>query len=108
MSHVRFGVVAGLVFGLVDALPMLAIEMPDRGMAITAAFINRFAIGFLIPNLSIKTAGWLRGLLVGFLLSLPEAIITGVWAPILGIGVVGGAVIGAILGRWEARQAVSE
>ncbi|MFH1689760.1 MAG: hypothetical protein ABIE42_05915 [Candidatus Eisenbacteria bacterium] len=108
MSRVRFGIVAGLVFGLVDALPMFAMDIPDRGMAIAAAFLNRSAIGFLIPNLSIKMPGWFRGVLVGFLVSLPEAIITRVWGPILGIGVVGGAVIGIILGRWEAREAASE
>ena len=104
MNRLGFGIIAGLVFAVLDALPMFGMDIPDRGLAITAAFINRFAIGFLIPNLSLRVPAWLRGLLVGLLLSLPEAIITATWGPILGIGVVGGLVIGITLGTWEARR----
>ncbi|WP_257000242.1 hypothetical protein [Neobacillus jeddahensis] len=40
----------------------------------------------------------MKGVLTGFLLSLPEAIITKAYAPIIGFGVIGGAIIGWILG----------
>jgi hypothetical protein len=43
-------------------------------------------------------SGLLKGVIIGFLLSLPEAIITKVYGPILGLAVIGGAVIGWILG----------
>jgi hypothetical protein len=41
--------------------------------------------------------GWATGLLTGLLLSLPDAIITKAYAPILIVGTIGGAVIGWIV-----------
>jgi hypothetical protein len=43
MKKIKYGIVAGLVFAIVDIIPMLFIEMPDRRMAFIGAFINRFA-----------------------------------------------------------------
>jgi hypothetical protein len=44
--------------------------------------------------------GWLISLTIGILLSLPPAIITKVFAPILGIGAVGGVIIGLIRAKF--------
>lgn len=41
--------------------------------------------------------GWLAGLFFGVLLSAPSAIVTKAWAPILGMGAVGGTIIGLIV-----------
>jgi hypothetical protein len=103
VNRLRFGVVAGLVFGLLDILPMLAMELPSKSSAVAAAFVNRFAIGLLVPLVVLPGPGWVRGLVIGVLLSVPDAIITGAWAPILGIGTIGGAVIGAVVGRAEQK-----
>ena len=43
--------------------------------------------------------GWLRGIIVGLLISIPDAIITKAYAPILATGVIGGAIIGALAPR---------
>ncbi len=99
MSRIKTGLVTGLVFGVLDIIPMLFMDLPDRNIAIIGAFLNRFAIGFLIPNTTLPLPGWLTGLLVALLLSLPDAIITGAYAPILGLGMVGGMVIGSIVNR---------
>nr|HPL89882.1 hypothetical protein [Caldisericia bacterium] len=64
---------------------------------ISSAFIDRFAIGFIIPNLELGINPILTGFLVGLVLSLPSAIITRVYAPIIGTGAVGGAVIGFVV-----------
>ena len=40
------------------------------------------------------------GLLFGLLLSIPDAIITKSYAPIMGMGALGGAIIGFIVGRF--------
>jgi hypothetical protein len=40
------------------------------------------------------------GLMVGVLLSLPDAVITRAYGPILVLGAIGGAVIGWLIGRW--------
>jgi len=48
MSRVLLGVICGLVFGAIDVGIMLPMSFPDKKTAITAAFIARFGIGFVI------------------------------------------------------------
>lgn len=100
MNTILLGTICGLVFGILDVLIMIPLEFEDRRAAMAGAFANRFGIGFVIGAITLPLAPWLSGLLVGFLLSLPDAIITKAWAPILGIGIVGGAVIGLVVGAW--------
>lgn len=99
MSKVKVGIIAGVIFGIVDIIPMMFMDLPSRNVAMAGAFVNRFAIGFLIPNTTLPLAGWVKGLLIGLLLSIPDAIITSAFAPILGFGAVGGIVIGYIVER---------
>ena len=75
---------------------MLPISFPDKRAALLGAFFNRFAIGLVIILIDIPCSGWLIGLTIGILLSLPPAIVTKVFVPILGIGAVGGVIIGLI------------
>ena len=69
-------------------------SFPHKRAALLGAFFNRFAIGFVIILIDIPCSGWLIGLTIGILLSLPPAIVTKVFVPILGIGAVGGVIIG--------------
>lgn len=91
------GLIAGGAFGLVDVLMMLPMQLPNKTAAVLGAGLNRFAIGFLIAVAVLPVPGWLKGALLGLLLSLPDAIITGTYAPILGIGVLGGVIIGWVV-----------
>jgi hypothetical protein len=100
MNAVVFGLIAGLVFGLLDVLVMIPLKMEDKPVAMAGAFAGRFAIGFLIPLIALPIPGWALGALVGLLISLPDAIITKAYAPVLGIGVVGGAAIGMAANAW--------
>ena len=100
MSKLLLGTICGLIFGGIDVLLMIPLSFSDKTAAMTGAFINRFAIGFVIGATELKLPGWARGLLFGLLLSLPDAIITKAWAPILGTGIVGGLIIGFVVGRW--------
>jgi hypothetical protein len=102
MSAIAFGAVAGLLFGALAVGLMLPMNFPDRAAALLGAFADRFAIGFLIPLVSMPGPAWARGLLVGLLLSLPSAIVTKAYLPILLVGGAGGAVIGALAGRFVA------
>ena len=79
---------------------MIPFKFPDKTAALSGAFINRFAIGAMIPLVQLPVASWLKGLGIALLLSLPDAIITKAFAPILGIGAVGGVVIGLLAGRF--------
>jgi len=96
-KSIKNGIIAGLIFGLLDIIPMFFMErFADRNSAIIGAFINRFAIGLFIFTVNFPINGWLRGIIVGLLLSLSDAIITKAYLPILGMGIIGGLVIGII------------
>ena len=100
MPPLLFAVVAGVAFGIVDVLLMIPLEFPDKRTAMLGAFLSRFAIGFLIPLTRLPLSPWLAGASIGLLVSLPEAVITKSYVPILVGGVVGGALIGWASGRW--------
>ena len=95
-KRIQLGIYSGLVFGLLAVLVMLPLEFSDKAVALTAAFVNRFAIGLLIPTATLKMPYWLQGVVIALLLSFPEALVTGSFAPILGMGVVGGLLIGLV------------
>jgi hypothetical protein len=75
---------------------MIPLAMERKRAAVIAAFINRFAIGLVIPTVDLSLPFPLTGLLVGVLFSLPEAIITKAYAPIMLFGAVGGLAVGFI------------
>jgi hypothetical protein len=64
--------------------------------AIVAAFIERFMLGFIVANIDIGRYHVITGGLLGLGLSLPTAIITRAYIPLLVMGVMGGALIGYI------------
>jgi len=100
MNRVILGAICGLVFGVVDVLIMTPLKYdnnPKRIEAMGAAFLERFMIGFLIPNVELGIHPALTGLLLGTGLSLPSAIITRVYAPIIGVGIAGSVIIGFIV-----------
>ena len=86
---------------------MLPLSFPDKQAALTGAFLNRLSIGIVIgavigaPQVErLGMPAWATGLAVGILLSLGDAVITKAYAPIIGLGAVGGAVIGCPVGRF--------
>ena len=99
MDRITLGLICGLIFGIIDVLIMLPIKVADKRKRIeslVAAFIERFMLGFIIPNISIGLHPIPSGALLGLGFSLPTAIIARAYAPIIGTGVVGGAIIGFI------------
>ena len=106
MSRIVLGSICGVIFGVLVVLMMLPMEFPDKSAALTGAFLNRFGIGFVIGAAKLPLPGWLTGIIFGLLLSLPDAIITRAYIPIIVLGVIGGAVIGFVVDRWSAPPAV--
>jgi len=99
MNKIVIGTICGLAFGIIDVLVMIPLKYENnrkRNEAMFAAFIERFMIGFLIPNVNLGIHPSLIGLLLGAGLSLPSAIITRAYAPIIGIGIVGSVIIGLV------------
>jgi len=94
MSRIVLGFLCGIAFGAFSVVTMIPLKMENKRRAMAGAFFNRFAIGFVICNAALPWPGWLNGFALGLLLSLPEAIITKKWVPILGLGEIGGAIIG--------------
>src|SRR5258708_15521392 len=99
MSRILLGTVCGLVYGALSAASMIPLSFPDKRAALLGACLNRFAIGFVIGAAHLPVPSWAQGLIFGLLLSLPDAIITKAFAPILILGAVGGTIIGLIVGR---------
>ncbi|MEO7353856.1 MAG: hypothetical protein ABIZ70_05825, partial [Gemmatimonadales bacterium] len=97
VSHLAAGIVCGLVFGALAVASMIPLAFPDKRTALTAAFVDRFAIGLVIGVVNLDWPAWSVGLFFGLLLSAPSAIVTKAWAPILGMGAVGGVAIAMIL-----------
>jgi hypothetical protein len=101
MTTLLGGVVAGLTFGAVSAALMWPMAFPDKRAAISAAFVERFAIGLVIGCVDLPWPGWVTGTVFGVLLSVPSAIITKAYKPILIMGTVGGLIIGGVLHGWK-------
>ena len=100
MSPFAFAVTAGVAFGVIDVLLMIPLNHPDKKTAMIGAFLSRFAIGFLIPLVKAPMPPWLIGGMVGLLVSLPDAVITKAYIPIIVVGVIGGTIIGWAAGKW--------
>ncbi len=103
MNRILLGILFGIVFGVLDVLLMIPISFPtakEKRIAMTGAFFDRFAIGVLIGATVLPLAPWLQGIVIGLLVSLPSAIITRNYLPILSISVIGGAISGYLIGLW--------
>ena len=101
MSRILLGTLCGLVYGALSAALMIPLSFSDKRAALLGAFLNRFAIGFVIGAARLPLPGWASGLIFGTLLSLPDAIITKTYAPILILGALGGLIIGFIVSKWR-------
>ncbi len=99
MDAVTLGLICGLVFGLFSSLIMVPMKFDsgrEKWEALSSAFVDRFMIGLIIPNVTFGLDPLISGLILGIGLSLPSAIITRAYAPIMVIGAVGGLFIGFI------------
>lgn len=100
MTRVSLGILLGLGTGIVDVLLMLPLSFPDKRAALLGAFCARFALGFFAATVRLPATPILTGVIVGVLTSVPDAIITKAYAPIMATGVVFGAIAGWIVDRW--------
>ena len=103
MTNILWGIISGVVFGAVSVGMMLPMSFPDKTAALLGAFVSRFGIGLVIGCVKMPWPGWAIGLLFGLLLSLPDAIITKAYAPILIVGGLGGLIIGGLIHGWVFR-----
>ena len=100
MSRATLGVVLGLVIGTLDVLLMLPMDFPDKTTALLGAFTSRFALGFFAATTSLTLPPAASGIVIGVLTSIPDAVVTKAYVPILVTGLIFGAIAGWIAGRW--------
>ncbi|MBA2285705.1 MAG: hypothetical protein H0W02_09490 [Ktedonobacteraceae bacterium] len=100
MNRLELGFILGLIFGILDVIAVYPQKRSDKTRAMIGAFTLRFITGILIGATTLPTFRWLQGLLIGLMVSLPTAIATRIYVPILATGIIGGAIIGFVIGQW--------
>src|ERR1043166_5675187 len=100
MNRVLLGALLGVTVGVVDVLLMLPLKFHDRTSALLGAFCALFALGFFAATVRLSLPPIWAGIVVGLLTSLPDAIITKAYVPIMVTGVIFGAICGWVVGRW--------
>ena len=100
MNRIILGILLGVAVGAIDVALMLPLSLPDKTTALAAAFCSRFAIGFLAANIRLPWRQVLAGAVVGLLVSIPDALITKAYAPILITGTLFGAASGWAAAKW--------
>ena len=99
MDKITLGLICGAAFGVISVVIMIPMNLGDKRQkaeSLIASFLERFMLGFLIPVADIGLHPILTGALLGLGLSVPTAVITRAYAPIIGFGLAGGLIIGVI------------
>ena len=99
MSNMAFGILSGLSFAALTFLIMLPMKWKskrEKTEAILAATIERFTIGFIVVNVQIFPFAPLNGFVIGIVMSVPSAIITRAYVPVLLVGGLGASLVGFV------------
>jgi hypothetical protein len=101
MNRIVIGSLCGVVFGTTDVLMTVFGNHPERttGMLLQA-FSSRFAIGLLAATVSLGLHPVIAGVVVGLLISLPDAFALKAYGGILGTGLLFGALTGWAAMHW--------
>lgn len=73
MNQFLIALTIGLVAGLIDVAPMIAMKLEKE--ANISAFVHYFVLGLIIPFVSWEMVPWLKGIIIALLSSLPIMII---------------------------------
>ena len=94
---VYLGLLSGVVAGIVDVTPMIIQKLPIQSLL--SAFTMWAALGLIINTSELKVKGVLKGLLLSFLILLPNAILIGFEEPLalIPIGIMT-LILGSLLG----------
>jgi len=99
MNRILLGVILGIALGIADVL-LTVRHGSQPATALLQAFTSRFALGFLGANVTLPLHPVFSGVLVGILVSLPDAFGLKAYGGILGSGVVFGALVGVAVKFW--------
>jgi len=102
MKRILIGVSLGTAAGILDVIPMIIQKLPVQ--ADISAFSMWMVIGFLISVIDINLNSILKGLLVSYIVLLPNLFIIG-WdnpyslIPILILTTILGSLLGFLIGK---------
>ena len=99
MNRILLGAILGVALGITDVLLTLR-HGSQPTTALLQAFTSRFALGFLGANVELPLHPVISGVLVGILVSLPDAFGLKAYGGIIGSGVVFGALVGLAVMAW--------
>jgi len=104
MNKVKYGILFGIVAGIIDIIPMIIQKITwDANIS---AFTFWIVAGFFISTSNLKLKGWLKGLVISFILLIPLAFIIG-WQnpisliPIIIMNIVLGSLLGYFINKHE-------
>lgn len=93
MDKILLSIVLGTLAGVIDIIPMFMQKL-DR-YSIASAFIQWVVLGFVITHIEFGVGGWLKGLIVAVLLSIPVIVLVAKADPKSAVPII---VMSAILG----------
>jgi len=86
MKKQIIGIILGTIAGIIDVIPMIIQKLTwDANIS---AFTMWIVVGFLIATVGLKIKPVLKGILIGFLVLLPSAILIGWKEPVSLIPIV--------------------
>jgi len=91
------GLLLGAVAGVLDLIPMISQKLTWD--ANVSAFIMWLVIGFFLTKVDLKMNGFLKGIVISFLVLAPSAVLIGWRDPVVLVPIiVMTAVLGSLLG----------
>jgi hypothetical protein len=97
MKKMKIGLLLGIAAGIIDVIPMIMQNLTwDANIS---AFTMWIVVGFLISTIDLKLNPIIKGILIAFLMLLPNAILIGWKEPISLIPIViMTTILGGLLG----------
>ncbi len=107
MNKILFGIITGVIAGIIDVIPMIVQKLPWEADA--SAFSMWVVIGFFISTSSLKLNGIVKGILISILSLIPAAfIIAGKGplslVPIAVITIILGGLSGLVIEKYKGRK----
>lgn len=103
MKKIRFGIISGIVAGIIDVIPMVFQKLTWN--ANISALTFWIIAGFFISSTNLNSRGPAKGVIISLILLVPLAFIIGwqeptVLIPIITMNVILGAVLGYTIDKF--------
>lgn len=73
MENIILTLIIGVLAGIIDVVPMM-IQKMDK-YSIISAFVQWMVVTFVIMNIDLGVASWLKGLIIAVLMAAPIAVL---------------------------------